>query len=387
MPVDIDAALSRAATDYPTPGFVAGVIKDGRTVYRRAFGPAGVGDAPPIAADAVFRIASMTKAVTAVAAMQLVEQRRVDLDAPLGAVIPLLAERQVLEGFDAAGRPRLRPAKAAVTLRNLLTHTSGFAYDTWNAELLRYQDHTGLPDLGSGLYAALDRPLMRDPGEQWEYGIGIDWAGKLVEAVSGQSLDIYMAEHIFAPLGMVDTGFRPTGSMERRLAPVSMRLEDGGLAPIDFPSLPDPEFCAGGHGLLSTLDDYLAFLQMVLHGGTWNGAQVLKPETVAEMSRNQIGDIPLRKLPSAVPFMSRDLTLQLQIPGGWGLSWTVGAQAGPDGRSTGSLAWAGIFNSYYWIDPAAKLAGLWMTQLLPFEDPNALAMLGTLERSAYAAFG
>ena len=387
MTADIDADLSAAAKAHPTPGFVAGVVKNGETVYRGALGSAHLKGPAPIRTDAVFRIASMTKAVTAVAAMQLVEQGRLDLDAPLGAIIPLLGERQVLEGFGADGQPRLRPAKAPVTLRNLLTHTSGFAYDMWNAELLRYEGHAGIPSIGSGLNASLDLPLMFDPGKRWEYGIGIDWAGKVVEAVSGQGLDAYMGEHIFAPLGMVDTAFAPTAAMAERLAPLTTRLEHGGMAPMDLPSPPAPEFCSGGGGLLSTLDDYLAFLQMVLHAGTWNGARVLKPETLALMSRDHIGEIPLRKLETAVPFLSRDLTLQAQAPAGWGLSWIVGKDAGPNGRAAGALAWAGLFNTYYWVDPAAKLAGVWMTQILPFEDPQSLAVFGAFERAAYKAFG
>jgi CubicO group peptidase (beta-lactamase class C family) len=387
MAADIDAVLTDAAKAHPTPGFVAGAVKEGKTVYRGAFGSAHLKGETPIRTDAVFRIASMTKAVTAVAAMQLVEQGRIDLDAPLGAVIPILGERQVLEGFGADGQPRLRPAKAPVTLRNLLTHTSGFGYDIWNAELLRYVGHAGLPGIGTGLNAALELPLMFDPGEKWEYGIGIDWAGKVVEAVSGQTLDAYMAEHIFAPLGMVDTGFQPTGTMAQRLEPLATRQEDGGMAPMDLPNPPAPEFCSGGGGLLSTLDDYLAFLQMVLHGGTWNGARVLEPETLALMSRDHIGEVPLRKLPTAVPFLSRDLSLQTKASAGWGLSWIVGNEAGPDGRGAGALAWAGLFNTYYWVDPAAKLAGVWMTQILPFEDPQSLAVFGAFERAVYDRFG
>jgi CubicO group peptidase (beta-lactamase class C family) len=241
-------------------------------------------------ADAVFRIASMTKAVTAVAAMQLVEAGRIDLDEPLGTFFPALAAPRVLEGFADDGTPRLRPARGAITLRRLLTHTLGFAYEMWNADLQRFVAQTGFPSLSTGLNAALETPLMFDPGTAWEYGIGIDWAGKVVEAVSGQRLDAYFADHIFSPLGVADTAFAPTPAMAPRIAGLNMRAADGSLAPMDSPIPAGPtEFLSGGAGLLSTLDDYLTFLQMILHGGTWNGARLLRPETVALMGRDQLG--------------------------------------------------------------------------------------------------
>jgi CubicO group peptidase (beta-lactamase class C family) len=385
---DIDAVLAETSRAHPTPGFVAGAVRGGETLYRGAFGPSDLKGGPPIRTDAVFRIASMTKAVTGVAAMQLVEAGRLDLDAPLGEIVPALGAVQVLEGVDANGAPRLRDPRRPVTMRHLLTHTSGHCYDMWNADLAAYMAHTGKPNIGSGLNAALDLPLMFDPGEKWEYGIGIDWAGKVIEAVSGQSLDVYMAEHIFAPLGMVDTAFSPTPAMAERLAGLNTRLEDGGMAPIDFPAPGGPpEFWGGGGGLLSSLDDYLNFLQMVLHGGTWNGATVLKPETMALMSRDHLDGVPIRRLTTAVPFLTRDLTLAAAEPAGWGLSWLINREPGRNGRTPGSLAWAGLFNTYYWADPAARTAGVLMTQILPFEDPNALALFGAFERAVYGQAG
>jgi CubicO group peptidase (beta-lactamase class C family) len=381
---DIDAILSAAHAAHPTPGFVAGAARDGRIFYRGAFGPNDLKGGPPIQADAVFRIASMTKAVVGVAAMQLVEQGRLGLDAPLGEIVPALAAPKVLEGFADDGTPKLRPAKRTLTLRHLLAHTSGYGYDMWNADLQRYLAQTGIPNIGSGLNISLDLPLLFDPGEAWEYGIGIDWAGKVVEAVSGQTLDAYLAEHVFTPLGMTSTAFAPTQAMAPRLAGMNTRLDDGGMAPIDFP-MPDgtQEFWSGGGGLFSTLDDYLAFLQMVLHGGSWNGALVLKPETLALMAENHLGGAPIRKLTSVVPFLTRDLTVAAAAPADWGLTWLINHEAGPNGRSARSLAWAGLFNTYYWADPTTMTAGVLMTQILPFEDPNALALFGAFERAVY----
>ncbi|MBV8683899.1 MAG: beta-lactamase family protein [Caulobacteraceae bacterium] len=388
MPDTIGSELEAAAGAHPVPGFVAGAVSRGKTLWRGAFGPSDLKGGPPMRTDAVFRIASMTKAVTAVAAMQLVEAGRVDLDEPLGRLLPALAAPKVLVGFADDGTPRLRPAKGEITLRRLLAHTSGFAYEMWNADLQRFISQTGLPSFITGLNAALETPLAFDPGTAWEYGIGIDWAGKVVEAVSGQRLDAYFADHIFAPLGMADTAFAPTPAMAPRMAGLNARAADGSMAPLDLPVPPGPpEFFSGGGGLLSTLDDYLAFLQMILHEGSWNGAQVLRRETIALMRQDQLAGLPLRALNSVNQVLSRDLTLQAKAPAGWGLSWLTNRDPGPNGRGAGSLAWAGIFNTYYWADPASMTAGVWLTQILPFEDPNALAVFGAFERAVYAEVG
>ena len=380
----IDQALRDAAAAHPIPGFVAAAVKDGTRIFEGAYGPRGPANPAPMSLDAVFWIASMTKAVTAVAAMQLVEAGRIGLDEPLGGRIPYLGEIQVLEGFDAQGAPRLRSPKNPVTLRHLLTHTSGLGYDMWNPSIAEYMAKAGVPSLGTGLDAALRLPLMADPGEQWEYGIGIDWAGKVVEAVSGQALDVYLAQHVFAPLGMADTAFLPTPAMQARQAGLAMRTPDGGLAPFDLPLNAQPEFWGGGGGLYSTLGDYLAFLQMILDGGAAPSGQVLKPETVALMSRNHIGDLPVRRLTTAMPFLTHDLDITDGAPAHWGLSWQINPEPGPHGRAAGSLAWAGLANTYYWIDPQSRVAGLIMTQMLPFADPAALAVLGAFERAVYA---
>ena len=210
--------------------------------------------------DTVFRIASMTKAVTGVAAMQCVERGQLALDQPAGEIMPELAEPQVLEGFDADGEPCLRPARRKITLRMLLTHTAGFVYPVWNAKLQPLcRERPAFPRSCPGKLAALNAPLAFEPGERWEYGINIDWAGRMVEAVSGQDLDAYMREHIFAPLGMRDTGFVPSAeqaraqragacAQARRVAGTGRR----GRRPAE------PEFFAGGGALFSTGPDYMS---------------------------------------------------------------------------------------------------------------------------------
>ena len=380
----IDAALSRAAEAKEVPGVVALAATETGVLYEGAFGLRDLVDGPAMTRDSVFRIASMTKAVTSVAAMQLVEQGKLQLDEPIGKVLPELAAPQVLEGFDSAGAPRLRPAKRAITLRHLLTHTAGFGYEMWNPELIRYVAATGMPSIMTGELAALRLPLVFDPGERWEYGINIDWVGRAVEAVAGQPLDAYFSAHIFAPLGMTDTGFVPSADQASRLVRVHRRGPDGSLEPITMEA-PHREFFSGGGGLVSTGRDYLAFLQMLLHQGRFNGAELLRPETVMQMGQNQIGDIPVRIMKTAMPELSNDVDLFPGIRCGHGLASVVNAQQGPNGRSAGTLTWAGLFNTYYWIDPQKRVTGVILTQILPFADHKAVKLYGEFESAVYDA--
>ena len=380
----IDVALSRAVEGKEVPGVVAMAASDTGVIYEGAFGLRDIVDGPAVTRDSVFRIASMTKAVTSVAAMQLVEQGKLKLDEPIGNVLPELAAPQVLESFDTSGAPRLRAAKRPITLRHLLTHTAGFGYEMWNPELIRYVAATGLPFLMTGKLAALQLPLVFDPGERWEYGINIDWVGRAVEAVAGQPLDTYFRAHIFAPLGMTDTSFVPSADQASRLVRVHRRGMDGSLEPITM-EVRHREFFSGGGGLLSTGRDYLAFLRMLLHQGRFNGAELLRPETVALIGQNQIGDIPLRIMKTAMPELSNDVDLFPGVRCGHGLASVVNAQEGPNGRSAGTLTWAGIFNTYYWIDPQKRVTGVILTQILPFADDRAVKLYGEFERGVYDA--
>ena len=335
--------------------------------------------------DTIFRIASMTKAVTSVAAMQLVEQGKLQLEQPIGDVLPELSAPQVLEGFDDAGAPRLRPAKRPITLRHLLTHTAGFGYETWDADLVRYVNASGTPPTSTGKLASLRLPLVFDPGERWEYGINMDWAGRAVEAVSGQPLEVYFREHIFAPLGISDTSYAASSAQQSRLVTIHQRKPDKSLEPVAAPNPPWREFWSGGGGLNSTGHDYLVFLQMLLGQGRINGTQLLRPETVALMGRNQIGDINAGILKTAKPQLSNDVDFFPGIPCKWGLGYMINTQPGPNGRSANSLTWAGIYNTYYWIDPQKHVAGVIMTQILPFADHKAVKLYGEFENAVYDA--
>lgn len=383
----IDTALRDAAEARAVPGVVAlAATADGRTLYQGAFGRRDLSAEAPMTADSVFWIASMTKAVTSLAALQLVERGRLELDAPLGRLLPLLADPQVLEGFDAAtGAPRLRPARRPVTLRALLTHTAGFGYGIWSEALGRYLEHTGLPAITTCRNDALRLPLLFDPGERWGYGINTDFVGKAVEAASGLSLDDYLREHVFGPLGMHDTGFLLTPSQRARLARMHQRGADGTLAPVEFEMPQQPEFFMGGGGLYGTAPDYLRFLRLVLNGGTLDGVRLLRPETAREMTRNQIGALRVAPLRTAIPPVSNDAEFFPGLPKGWSLAFQVNLSPAPTGRSAGGLGWAGLANTYYWLDPAKGVAGVILMQLLPFADARALDLFAAFEKGVYEA--
>jgi methyl acetate hydrolase len=380
----IDAVLRRAVEAREVPGVVAMAASGEGPVNEGAFGVRDLGTGRAMTLDTVFRIFSMTKAITCVAALQLVEEGKLNLDAPAPDIgEPALAKPQVLEGFDATGAPLLRPARRPITLKHLLTHTAGFTYEYWNADTLRYVETTGTPRVMSGRVAALRRPLAFDPGERWEYGINIDWIGRIVEALSGQPLDAYLRDRIFAPLGMEDTGFVATPEQHTRQASVHQRQADGSLVAQPLPAPSTPEFYAGGGGLRSTARDYLSFLQMLLQGGSFDGARILRPETVALMGENQIGSLPAGILKTCAPELSNDVDF---FPGAevrWGLGYMLNMEPGPNGRSAGTVGWGGLADSYYWLDPARRITGVILTQILPFADPAAVNLYGRFERAVY----
>ena len=378
----IDDVLRAATAAGEVPGVVAAAATADGMFFHTAHGRRALPDGAPMRLDTVFRIASMTKAITATAAMQLVEQGKLALDAPAGEVVPGLAAPQVLEGFDAAGKPRLRPARGPITLRHLLTHTAGFGYDTWNPDLHAYAQACDVPPARTGKLAALGMPLTFDPGTAWQYGINIDWAGRMVEAASGLDLETCFRRHVCDPLGMADTSFLVRPDMEARLATVHAR-RDGALVPLCTEINPAREFYPGGGGLYSTAGDYLRFLRMLLGGGVLEGVRVLAAETVALMGRNHIGALEVQPMRTTLPAASNDFEAFPGMAKKWGLSFMINTQPVPGGRSAESLAWAGLNNTYYWLDPHAGLAGVLMTQVLPFGDPTVLRLLEAFETDVY----
>ena len=379
----LDSMLSAAVDRGDVPGVVAAATTEHDILYEGAFGRRALDTPQPMTIDSVFWIASMTKAVTSTAAMQLVEQGKLALDQPIGGLLPQLAAPQILAGLDENGAPKFRPAQTPITLRQLLTHTSGFAYDMWNADIARYCRDNGIPPVRSCKKKALTTPLASEPGSQWEYSIAIDFVGLAVEAASGQRLDAYFHENIFAPLGMNDTGFAITRSMRERLVGMHTRQADGTLQRIPFELPQEPEFHMGGGGLYGTAHDYIRFIRMFLNKGTLDGNRVLKGETIALMAQNHIGDLNVGRLPAAIPQVTNDIDLYPDQEKKWGLGFMINTKPTAEGRSAGSLAWAGLANTYYWIDPTRNAGGVILAQLFPFADKKVLDLFGGFERAVY----
>lgn len=381
----IDQVLREAVKEGKLPGVAAMVAVGDHVVYQGASGNRDTVKNILMTIDSIFRIASMTKPITAVAVMQLVESGRVKLDEPAATYLPELSRVQVLAELDSAtGKPKFRPPKTPPTVRQLLSHTSGYVYESFDQKLHDYAASGAVPPLSQGDDGFLKVPLVFDPGSRWEYGISYDWLGKLVEKISGQTLADYFREHIFEPLGMNDTFFDVPRQEQARVVAVHERQEDGGFEePPPGPFKPVRSFYGGG-GLYSTASDYLKFEQMLLGGGKLGSKRILQSETVRQMSRNQIGDLTLAELRSWAPQFAKD---PIRIPGSldkFGLGFAINTRPVEGGRSAGSLAWAGIYNTFFWIDPPQKTCAVIMMQVLPFSDDRAIAVAERFERAVYA---
>jgi methyl acetate hydrolase len=357
-------------------------------LYEGVFGKRRFGDGPAMTRDTIFRVASMVKLITSVAALQLVERDKLVLDAPVPDIEPAISQPQVLDGFDAKGLPQLRLAKRPITLRHLLTHTSGFVYRLWDAKAVRYAD--AIEHVPPAQRKQVPRSaLMFDPGERWQYGPSIDWVGRIVEAVSTEPLDVYFRKNIFEPLGMNDTNFVLSPQQREREASVHRRRPDGSLIAQPLEPAPQrlasaPRVFSGGGGIYSTAPDYLTLIRALMHGGALDGARILRPETVARMGQNQIGDIDVRVLKTTVPTLSNDVDLCPGVRCKWGFGHMINMYALAGGRSAGSLTWGGLLNTYYWIDPAKRVAAVFMTQVLPFADNRSLDLYRQFESGIYA---
>lgn len=385
MKTKIDGILKDAVARGDVPGVVAMATDRKGQTYEGGFGKRVKGEPDEMTPDTVAWIASMTKALTGAVAMQQVERGKLGLDTPAKAVLPYLGDVGVLDGFDAAGKPKTRKPARDITLRHLLTHTAGFGYDIWNADIAKFQQAMDVPGIISCQDKALTTPLLFDPGDRWYYGINIDWAGKMVEAVTGKKLGRVMHDDLLGPLGMDDTHFRISEGMRKRLARIHHRGADGELTADPSIEIPqEPEFEMGGGGLYSTAGDYLKFVRMMLNEGRSDGGEaVLKPETVAAMSKNSMGSSKVTLLETAAPPFSNDAEFFPGIDKQWGLSFMINNAEAPTGRSAGGLAWAGLANTYYWIDQSKGVGGVYVTQILPFADVKALPLFYAFESAIY----
>jgi methyl acetate hydrolase len=371
MSAGIDAVLQAAVDAGAVPNVVAMAADASGPIYEGAAGPRAVGSSEPVTPDTMFRIASMTKIVTTTAALQLVERGKLDLDAPVDQYLPEFADLQVLEGFE-GDTPRLRAPATRATVRQLVTHTSGLAYWFFNADIVRWEEATGTPNVLSGSNAIFAAPLVADPGAQYEYGINADWLGRVVEAASGQSLDAFFAEHILGPLGMTQTTFLMSAEQRANSVPVHLHGEDGAWEATELDWSQEPEWWAGGHGLHSTPREYLQFQRMLLGGGTLDGTKILERATVEDAFTNHIGELDFpAEIRSADPGSTADFNAG---PGfKWGLGLLLNTEQQPGMRAVASGSWAGIFNTHFWVDPASGVTGAVYSQTLPFVEPSVEA--------------
>jgi methyl acetate hydrolase len=384
----IDQTLERAVAQHDVPGVVALVVDRRGVLYQKAVGVADAGTGRPIAADAVFRIASMTKPITSIAAMQLIEQHRLSLDDAASKYLPELGKIPVVTSFDAqSGRYTTSPPSHPVTIRHLMTHTSGFGYGFTSPITRDFKPRADdplaslTPSMPGGT-----APLLFEPGSQWVYGTSTDWLGRVVEQVSGQTLDAFLRAHVLDPLRMTDTTFAVPEPARPRVPAVHRRATGDAFAstPATFPT---PTSFSGGGGLSATAADYGRFIRMVLNDGTLDGARIVTAETIRAMSSNQIGKLGVRALKSAQPQLSADFTFINDDRDKWGLGFLISTEPAAGKRAPGSLSWGGINNTWFWIDPANGIGGVFMSQLLPFADGRVLSTYDAFERAVYAAFG
>lgn len=379
-----DAILQGVVTSDPRfPGVVAMATDRHRTIYEGMAGKRRLDRDEAMTADTVFAIFSTTKAITGTAVLQLVEEGKLDLDAPAKTYAPDIGRLQVIEGFDKSGEPKLRAPKRDVTTRMLMLHTAGLGYDFFNETYNRLAQEKGQPSVITASKAALMTPLVFDPGDKWEYGSNIDWCGLVVEGITSQRLGQVFRTRIFEPLGMRDTTFELTDAMRGRLAGMHQRNADGSLTPMDFELPANPEIHMGGHGLYGTVGDYMRFIRMWLNDGNGEHGRVLKPETVRMAERNGLGDKKITALPGVIPSLSNDAEFFPGLSKSWSFTFMVNDEEAPTGRPAGALGWAGLANLFYWIDRQNGFGGFWATQILPFGDPVSFGGYMDFEAAFY----
>ncbi|URI05820.1 beta-lactamase family protein [Aquincola tertiaricarbonis] len=384
----LDSILKSTVEDSPqVPGVVAMVTDRNGNVYEGAAGVRRLGAPAPMSTDTVFAIFSTTKAITATAALQLVESGQLDLDAPAARYAPAIGQLQVLESVDEQGNARTRPPKTQVTTRQLLTHTGGFGYDFFNENYKRLADAGKQPSVITATRAALQTPLLFDPGERWEYGSNIDWVGQVVEGITGQRLGEVFRQRIFAPLGIEDMTFEIDDRLRARVAGMHARHPDGRLEAMDFELPAKPEVHCGGHGLYGTVGEYMKFIRMWLNDGAGPHGRVLKPETVAMACQRHLDPkLKVTMLPGVIKTLSNDAEFFPGLPKAWSLPFMINEAPAPTGRPAGAQGWAGLANLFYWVDRESGIGGFWATQILPFGDPGSFMGYVNFETATYQAY-
>lgn len=375
----VSQVLTAAVDRHDTPGVVGLVVDRNGVLFEGAAGKLDVAKGTPLTTDAIFNIASMTKPVTSVAIMILVEKGKLSLDDPVSKYLPGFDKLQVITKFNEAdGTYETRPAKNVMTLRHLMTHTSGIGYGFSSPIIARLQQGNSKLEW--------ELPLLHEPGEKWTYGASTRVLGLIVEKVSGQTLEAYDQQHILRPLGMADTSYAVPAAKQSRL--IHVYSHQGG----DFterpstqptPTTPTPPFRGDG-GLYSTAHDYGLFMRMLLNGGRLGKVRILSEHSVQLMAQNQIGSVFVSQQPVGIPASTKPFPLGAGQDK-FGLGFQIAAQS-PDAakyRRAGSLSWAGIFNTEFWVDPHSGIAGVLLMQYLPFYDDSAIRTLRDFEAATY----
>jgi methyl acetate hydrolase len=388
MSTTIDGSgIDKVLTDTVAAGavpHVAAIAADADGVfYEGAAGPRAVGEPDQVSTSTHFRIMSMTKIVATTAALQQMERGELDFAAPVEEFLPEFADLEVLEGFD-GDTPKLRKPASRATVKQLVTHTAGLSYWFWNADIMKYEQVTGLPNVVPGDMAAFKAPLVADPGTRFEYGINTDWLGRVVEVVAGTTLDVVIKENITGPLGMDDTMFDLADDRKGNKTPVHVKGEDGtwGSAGNVLPD--DPQWWAAGHGLHSTPRDYIRFERALLRGGELDGTRILRQDTVDAAFSDQLDGAPF---PTEIATVDPPITDTLRLGPGWtwGYGLLLNTQDVPGRRKAWTGAWAGLFNTHFFIDRTSGICASIYTNSLPFITPEAWKLYEDFESALYAA--
>jgi len=379
---DKQTILQQAVSNQDVPFIVAMVGNSNAVTWQ---GQVGNG-APGMAAgeNTVMRIFSATKSIGSTAAMILVDRGNLDIDTPVEEILPEFKDVQLLDGFDGAGVPKLRAPEVKATVRHLATHTSGLAYEFFCADALKYMTATEHPSILSGLKASMYYPLVFEPGSGWQYGIGIDWLGQVVEAVDGRRIDRFCGEEIFAPLDMTDTVFELDEEKNARLANLKMRGPDGDFGDFELAPPPNPEVYGMGHCLYSTASDYMKYLQMHLNKGAAGDGRILSEAVAERMRDNHIGDLRIGKVLTLAPEISADFEPFPDTPKTHSFGFMRNEEDVPGMRAAGSQGWAGVCNSHYWFDPQNDVRAVLFTQSLPFVEDRFMKLYEDFERAVYA---
>lgn len=369
----LDAVLGDAVAGGQIPGVVGLVTGRDAVLYRGAFGVMDATGNAPMRADAIFRIFSMTKPITSAGVMMLVEEGQISLDDPASTYLPELADREVLVSVDPADSSIVtRHAVRTMTVLDLLRHTSGFGYSFSNQTLLDWTRASGLPEL--------EQPLLHEPGERWTYGSSTYFLGRIIERVSGETLVEFLGSRVFDRLGMSDTSFDLDPADASRLVAIYGRK---GITLMGQPNPPRYQAnIRGDGGLLSTADDYARFIRAILGNGATAGTRLLSAESVAEMTHDRLVAMTVTEQPGAIPSVSRSFPLGAGRDG-FGLGFQVAAVGPADMRPKGSLSWAGLLNTHFWIDRSNGLGVVLMMQVSPFYDQGAIDALRAFERALY----